>query len=152
MRSPHRIRSSGLQAVNHFQFFDGIAVVRCWCEVSQMGKETQTIQYVSTFNLNGVEKERDFFPVMRRSGSVWYIIPGSESFFCRNIHFRRLAFRIHRSISPIRSSKAFELTNTGNWSTKHYLPMGYISNTETGSMLFWQIEHTTVPGTVRSVT
>ena len=50
-------QESGLQAVNHFQFFDGIAVVRCWCEVSNMGKETQTIQYVSTFNLNGVEKE-----------------------------------------------------------------------------------------------
>ena len=23
---------SGLQAINHFQFFDGIAMVRCWCE------------------------------------------------------------------------------------------------------------------------
>ncbi len=48
---------SGLQAINHFQFFDGIAVVRCWCEVENTGTEVQTLEYVSTFNLNGVEKE-----------------------------------------------------------------------------------------------
>lgn len=38
--------------------------------------------------------------------------------------------------SEQRSSKAANFTNTGNWSTKEYLPMGYIENTETGTSLF----------------
>lgn len=33
------------------------------------------------------------------------------------------------------------VSNTGNWSSKEYLPMAYLENTETGSGLFFQIEH-----------
>jgi len=40
-----------------------------------------------------------------------------------------------------RSSKVIAATNIGNWSTKEYLPMGYLENTETSTNLFWQIEH-----------
>ena len=40
-----------------------------------------------------------------------------------------------------RTSKTIELTNTGNWSTKEYLPMGYLSNEEAGTAMYWQIEH-----------
>ena len=40
-----------------------------------------------------------------------------------------------------RTSVTFELTNTGNWSTKKYLPMGYLENSEADTSLFWQIEH-----------
>ena len=44
------------------------------------------------------------------------------------------AFRQH-------SSKVIRFENTGNWSAKEYLPMGYLQNRETGTNLFWQIEH-----------
>ncbi|MEG1426073.1 MAG: alpha-galactosidase, partial [Oscillospiraceae bacterium] len=40
-----------------------------------------------------------------------------------------------------RSSKVIGATNIGNWSSKEYLPMGLLQNTETDSNLFWQIEH-----------
>ena len=133
-------QESGLQAVNHFQFFDGIAVVRCWCEVSNMGKETQTIQYVSTFNLNGVEKEG----LLSRDEKIRIgVVHNSwqRELLLQEYTLPEVGLQNSQVNIPIRSSKAFELTNTGNWSTKHYLPMGYISNTETGSMLFWQIEH-----------
>ena len=133
-------QESGLQAVNHFQFFDGIAVVRCWCEVSNMGKETQTIQYVSTFNLNGVEKEG----LLSRDEKIRIgVVHNSwqRELLLQEYTLPEVGLQNSQVNVPIRSSKAFELTNTGNWSTKHYLPMGYISNTETGSMLFWQIEH-----------
>lgn len=133
-------QESGLQAVNHFQFFDGIAVVRCWCEVSNMGKETQTIQYVSTFNLNGVEKEG----ILSRDEKIRIgVVHNSwqRELLLQEYTLPEVGLQNSQINIPIRSSKAFELTNTGNWSTKHYLPMGYISNTETDSMLFWQIEH-----------
>ena len=46
-----------------------------------------------------------------------------------------------------RSSQTISVGNTGNWSTKNYLPMGCLKNKETDSILFWQIE----PGTGKSV-
>lgn len=40
-----------------------------------------------------------------------------------------------------RTSQVLEVSNTGNWSTKKYLPLGYVENTEAHTSLFWQIEH-----------
>ena len=139
LRSPHRIRNPGCRQ-STISVFDGIAVVRCWCEVSNMGKETQTIQYVSTFNLNGVEKEG----LLSRDEKIRIgVVHNSwqRELLLQEYTLPEVGLQNSQVNIPIRSSKAFELTNTGNWSTKHYLPMGYISNTETGSMLFWQIEH-----------
>ena len=41
----------------------------------------------------------------------------------------------------MRSSRTIRISNAGNWSTKLYLPMGYLENKERGTSLFWQIEH-----------
>ena len=131
---------SGLQAINHFQFFDGIAMVRCWCEVKNTGTETQTLEYVSTFNLNGVEKEGVLTPDEKiRIGVVhnaWQKELQVKEYSLPDAGMEFAQFK-----APVRSSKAFEITNTGNWSAKSYIPMGYVANTETGSRLFWQIEH-----------
>ena len=40
-----------------------------------------------------------------------------------------------------RSSATFEVTNTGNWSTKTHLPMAFFENEEVKNTLFFQIEH-----------
>ena len=40
-----------------------------------------------------------------------------------------------------RTSRALEITNTGNWSAKRFLPMGYIENRAAHTSLYWQIEH-----------
>ena len=40
-----------------------------------------------------------------------------------------------------RTSQVIEVTNTGNWSAKKYLPMGLLENTEADTGLFWQIEN-----------
>lgn len=131
---------SGLQAINHFQFFDAIAVVRCWCEVENTGTEVQTLEYVSTFNLNGVEKEGILTPDEKiRIGVVhnaW-----QKELQVREYSLPEVGMEFAQLNAPVRSSKAFEITNTGNWSAKSYIPMGYVRNTETGSRLFWQIEH-----------
>ena len=131
---------SGLQAINHFQFFDGIAVVRCWCEVENTGTEVQTLEYVSTFNLNGVEKEGILTPDEKiRIGVVhnaW-----QKELQVKEYSLPEVGMEFAQLNAPVRSSKAFEITNTGNWSAKSYIPMGYVRNTETGSSLFWQIEH-----------
>ncbi|MDO5703362.1 MAG: alpha-galactosidase, partial [Lachnospiraceae bacterium] len=42
---------------------------------------------------------------------------------------------------PRRSSQRIEISSTGSWSAKEYLPMGAIYNKETDHSLFFQIEH-----------
>ena len=55
--------------------------------------------------------------------------------------FRELGFQETQPTMRSRSSVTFEVTNTGNWSTKQHLPFGYIENQETHSALFFEIEH-----------
>ena len=37
-----------------------------------------------------------------------------------------------------RTSKTIEITNTGNWSAKEYIPMGYIGNSAADASLFFE--------------
>ena len=106
-----RDKESGLRAVNHFQFFDGIAVVRTWCEVENTGNETQILQYVSTFNLNGVEKEG----VLPRDEKIKIgVIHNSwqRELLLQEYTLPEVGLENSQINIPIRSSKAFELTNT----------------------------------------
>ena len=131
---------TGLYVTSHFQFYDGISVVKCYSFVENRGCEKQTLEYISSFNLNGIEKEG--------------ILPRDEKMRVAVIHNswqRELQWKEYtlpdlgieqsQPSKALRSSKAISVSNAGNWSTKEYLPQGCITNTETESRLFWQIEH-----------
>ena len=49
--------STGIEAVLHLQFYDGIRVIRMWNIITNCGEEPQTIEYVSSFNYLGIDKE-----------------------------------------------------------------------------------------------
>lgn len=131
---------TGVFVTSYFQFYDGIAMARSWSRVENRGRDPQGLEYISSFNLNGIEKEgilpRDEKMEVWVAHNSWqreaqwksYTLPG-------------LGLEQSQPEERQRSSKEFGVTNTGNWSSKCYLPMGCIANKETGSMLFWQIEH-----------
>lgn len=131
---------TGIYVISHFQFYDNISVVGSWSEVTNKGKEIQTLEYISSFNLTGIEKEG----ILKRDDKMSLIIP-------HNSWQREMQWETYTLDKPgiaqfqpdieQRSSKVIAATNTDNWSTKEYLPMGYIENTETSTNLFWQIEH-----------
>lgn len=131
---------TGLETVSHYQFYNGISVVRTWTTVKNTGNDTHTLEYVSSFNLNGIEKE-GMLPQDKKL-RIWV---------CHNSWQREMSWACYTlpqlglaQTQPTEfqhSSKVFALTNVGNWSTKEYIPMGIIENTEKGSALFWQIEH-----------
>lgn len=125
---------------SHFQFFDGVSVVQCYSEVQNRGEKTQGLEYISSFNLNGIEKEG--------------ILPRDEKIKVGVIHnswqrevqwqeytLPELGLEQSQPNKALRSSKAFSVSNTGNWSAKEFLPMGCVTNTETSGRLFWQIEN-----------
>ncbi len=130
---------TGTKAVSHFQFYNGISVARAWTEVINLGNEEQTLEYVSSFCLTGIEKEG----VLAQDEKIKIGV-------CHNSWQRELQWKEYtleqvglEQAQPSdyqHSSKVFACTNVGNWSAKEYIPMGMIRNTEVGSTLVWQIE------------
>ena len=125
---------------NHMQFYDGISIVRCHNVVENKGDEMQTLEMISSFNYTGIEKEG----LLPRDEKMSLKIPHNS--WQREMNWRtytlpELGACLVQPTEIQRSSSAIEVTNTGNWSAKKYLPMGYLENTETGTNLFWQIEH-----------
>lgn len=125
---------------SHYQFYDGIQVARCWSQVENRGNEAQVLEYVSSFNLNGIEKEgilpRDEKMEISVVHNSW-----QREVQWKNYTLPELGLEVSQPREKLRSSKEFAVTNTGNWSAKSYLPMGCVTNRETGARLFWQIEH-----------
>lgn len=124
----------------YVQFYDGLAIVRMWQVIRNEGTETQTVEYISGFNYEGIEKEG----LAPRDAKMRVWIPHNS--WQRELNWKCYTLpelgmdqvqpeRIQRSSGMIRVS------NTGNWSAKEYLPMAYLENTCVGTGLFWQIEH-----------
>ncbi len=131
---------TGLETRTHYRFFDGFSAVRCWTEVQNNGAAPQGLEYVSSFALTGVGKEGLTDPDEKLR--VWIPHNGWQ----REMQWERytlpqLGFASCQDPKTRRSSKVIGATNIGNWSSKEYLPMGMLENTETGDALFFQIEH-----------
>jgi alpha-galactosidase len=131
---------TGLTVVSHYQFYDGIPAVRCWSEAENAGGQTQCLTYFSSFCLNGVEKEG----VLPRADRMRLWIPHNSwqrELQWQDFTLEQLGLDRSQTNPGVSSSKAIAVTNTGNWSTKEFLPMGCLENRETGTALYWQIEH-----------
>ncbi len=131
---------TGLQVKCHYQFFDGIAVVRCWTELENKGDRALGLEYVTSFALTGIEKEG----LSDQDDKMELWVPHNS--WMREVQWQTYTFPqlgMARNSAAFRqhSSKVIRFENTGNWSAKEYLPMGYLQNRETGTNLFWQIEH-----------
>lgn len=125
---------------SHFQFFDGISVVNCYNQVENRGQTIQGLEYISTFNINGIEKE-GLLEMDKKIKVAIFHNSWHRELQWKEYTLRELGLEQCQRDGMIRSSKAVNVTNTGNWSTKEYLPMGCVTNNETGTILFWQIEH-----------
>ncbi len=131
---------TGVTVTSHIQFYDGVSVIRSYSEVVNGGKENQTLEYISSFYYNGIDKEG----ILKRDDKLSLKIPHNawqREMFWQSYTLSELGLPQAQPDVEQRSSKAINVTNTGNWSTKEYLPMGYLANEETSSSLFWQIEH-----------
>lgn len=131
---------TGLSVCSHIQFYDGISMVRSWTELRNNGTGDIGIEYVSSFALTGIEKEG----LMNSDEKLEVLIPHNawqKELIWNRYSLDDLGMSISQPHEIRRSSQTISVGNTGNWSTKNYLPMGCLKNNETDSMLFWQIEH-----------
>jgi len=125
---------------SHFQFYDGISIIRTWQTIENRGEKERILTYISSFALTGIEKEG----IRRADDKLRIGIPHNS--WQRELEWKfystkDLGLAQVQEGAMIRSSKPIRVSNTGNWSSKEYLPMGSIENTETGKCFLWQIEN-----------
>ena len=131
---------TGLETATSIQFYDGISVARFVTEITNNGNESQTIEYISSFNLSGIEKEGE----KSQDEKMEIYIPHNSWY--REMQWRKYSLSdlgVDECMEALEqhSSKPIRVSNVGNWSTKEFLPMAVIKNNETDSNLFFQIEN-----------
>ncbi|MBQ0041814.1 MAG: alpha-galactosidase [Lachnospiraceae bacterium] len=130
----------GAKVITDWQFFGSLGIIRMRNTVYNISDEVQTLEYISSFAYTGIEKEgsssSDDKLELRIPHNGW-----QKEMNWKTYSFPDLGLGQTQPVVYQRTSKTIEVTNTGNWSTKEYLPMGYLANTEANTALFWQIEH-----------
>jgi len=131
---------TGARVVSEMQFYDGIAIVRMQNTVINESDAIQTLEYLSSFCYTGIEKEgtsdSDAKMLLTIGHNGWQKEMSFKTYKFNDLGMGQTQDKVYQ-----RTSKTIEVTNTGNWSTKEYLPFGYLANTEASTGLFWQIEH-----------
>lgn len=122
------------------QFYKGTSVVRMFNRVVNEGDEVQCLEYLSSFCYTGIEKEgkssSDEKMRVRIPYNGWQKEMSIKEYTFGDVGLAQTQPGVYQ-----RTSQVLEVTNTGNWSSKKYLPLGYVENKEAHTSLFWQIEH-----------
>ena len=126
---------SRMRVISHYQFYRDASAVRAWTTVANIAEEPLGLQYVSSFTYTGFDGGK-----MNMEDNLLYHI-------CHNTwnkEFNWQAFTPaqlgHENIA-VSTSKRILISNCGTWSTKEYIPMGAIENTEIKNTYLWQIEN-----------
>ncbi|MCE3200034.1 glycoside hydrolase family 36 protein [Paenibacillus sonchi] len=127
---------TGITAEQHLQFYTGVQTVRCWTVLKNTGTGEAAVEYVSTFALTGVDKEGSG----DRNDKIEVTI--AHSGWQSELQWRTYRLpELGMSHLADRGSKRIAASNTGSWSAAELLPMAVLHNKESGTSLFWQIEH-----------
>ena len=127
---------TGLSAVQHFQFYNGIGILRSWTVLKNTGDSVLPVEYVSSFALTGVDKEG----AGDRNDKIEVSL--AHSGWQSEIQWRTYTLpEMGMSHLSDRGSKRIACNNTGSWSAAELIPMAVMHNKESGTSLFWQIEH-----------
>lgn len=132
--------AAGIRLTSFFQFFSGLPLVRMTHRAENTGADARVLTYLGSFSCLGWELGGE----SSADRKIRVHIPHNgwqKELSWRDYGLPDLGLAETQPHVMRRTSKTFELTNTGNWSSKHFLPMGLLENTEAGSVLFFQIEH-----------
>ncbi|WP_058302068.1 alpha-galactosidase [Gorillibacterium timonense] len=127
---------TNLAAILHYQFYDGVAIMRSWTELINHGENDLDVEYVSSFALTGLAKEG----VSRRDDkmAISYLYNGWQS----EMQWRTYTLpELGLSQLTSRSSRRIALSSAGSWAAAEFIPMALLENRETGTCLYWQIDH-----------
>lgn len=137
---------TGAKVESVMQFYDGLSIARMYNTVTNEGNEDQTLEYISSFSYWGIEKEQkegipEFISSDDKMSMVVVHNGWQKELTVKKYRFADLGMAQTQPHNYQRTSKTIEVTNTGNWSAKEYIPMGYIGNSAADSSLFFEIDH-----------
>lgn len=131
------LKNDKIKVILNYQFFDEISAVKTWTDVFNISKEIVGLEYISTFTFTGLcdnsdEKSANDKLEIYIPHNSWVRELNWEKYSLSQLGFERISSF---------STKRINISNTGTWSSKEYLPMGAISNISDGCTLMWQIEN-----------
>ncbi len=121
------LKSEKVEMTVHYQFYNGISVVRAWKTVKNISDEIIGLEYVPSFAYTGLDENN--LKVMIPHNSWRRELDWKEYTPCE-LGFNRYT---------VMGTKRIAVSNTGSNSSKEYLPMAAVVNDN--SVLMWQIEN-----------
>jgi len=124
-----------LETVLHYQFYNGISAIRSWMEITNISDKAVGLEYVTSFCLTGINGEGTARDCMN------LYVPRNS--WCREVDWKEYSF-VEAGFNNMMScgeTKRINISNTGTWSSKEYLPMGAVRNIKADSVIMWQIEN-----------
>ncbi|MBQ5816221.1 MAG: alpha-galactosidase, partial [Oscillospiraceae bacterium] len=131
------LETESVRICQYYQFYDNIQVVSAYSEVENISTENIELEYVSSFCLAGIG-DRGEIPAEQK-----LTLYKAHNTWAEELNFRgEKLLELGANMKSLHASswRAFA-TNTGSWSTKEYLPMGILCDSENGETLLWQIEN-----------
>ena len=131
---------TGLAVTTRWQFYAGLPAVRITNTITNSGSTPQTLEYLSSFSYLGLDKEGE--GSFDRKLTVYIPHNGwQKELSWQKYSFAELGLAENQPFVNKRTSKTIDVTNTGNWSAKTFLPLGFVENRTADTGLFFQIEH-----------
>jgi alpha-galactosidase len=131
-----RLGHDGLEAILHWQFFDGIPVLRAQVEIVNHGDQPHTLESIAPIVLSGLYGGPD-----RTRWGEDCILHLPHNGWCAEARWVSLPLADH-GLGWARANTSHRLlvSNSGTWSTKEHLPMACLEDRAAGRTWFWQIE------------
>lgn len=127
---------TGLLVRSVLQFVGATGVFESWTEAENRGVEAVGLTYVSSFCLNGLTKD---------SGLPWD--RAARLYVPSNSWYGEFQWNCH-TLPQLGMKKAFDystkrvsFSSTGTWTSKEFLPMGYVEDAKAGQGWYFSIVH-----------
>lgn len=125
-----------MKTVVHYQFYRELSVVRAWTTVTNHSDHNLGLEYISSFSLTGIGKEKKEKVTDRLH--LW--IPHNS--WCREVDWREQTItEAGLKKNSEFATKRININNSGTWSSKEYLPLAALTDGEFETAYMWQIEN-----------
>lgn len=122
-------RNSQIEVISFYEEYQ--KVIRCWTQVKNISTNELSLEYVSSFCKYDLTSFNNY-------DHISFFLPHNSWFL--ECQWKKFSLSSLGIVSPnmIKTFKKFCISNTGNWSTKNYLPMGLIKDQD--KYFLFQIE------------
>ena len=133
----------GLCAEYHMQFFEGTTTVRTFTTVTNQSSEAMGLEYVTSFMYYGISKNGDK-PYYEKTNiyvprNSWSNEAQWTTHDARDLGLSYMPVKGYNL--PDRGLNRFVYGTTSSWSSGQYLPMGIVTDQETGEVCYFEIDY-----------